>query len=106
MSQTNDTTRAILNFFFSAGIFSYRQNTTGIPISGGGFRPAAKTGLPDIIAILPPSGTYLGVEIKTGKDKLSDVQIGTHMNIRKMGGIVLVVKDYQDFLTQWNALHI
>lgn len=103
-SPTNITTNAILSFFFSAGIFSYRQNSTGIPLPGGGFRPGAKTGLPDIVAILPPSGRHMGIEVKTGKDRLSPEQSGTLSNINRAGGIGIVVKDYQDFLNQWKKI--
>lgn len=105
MSKTNETTNAILKFFFDSGIYSFRLNTMGVPLSGGrGFRPAPKTGLPDILAVFPPTGKFLGVEVKTGKDRLSDSQIGTHINVRRMGGVVLVVKDLDDFLRQWKEL--
>ena len=102
MSKTNDTTKSILNFLFAAGIFSWRQNVLPIPIVGGGFRPGGKSGQPDIVGILPNHGKYLGVEIKSGKDKLSDVQIGFHKQARNAGALILVVKDFQDFLIQWN----
>lgn len=104
MSATNDTTKSILNFFFRSGIFCYRQNTTGIPIPGGGFRSAAKTGLPDIVAILPPEGKHVGIEVKTGRDRLRPEQIGTLKNIKDMGGVALVVKSYDDFLIQWSDI--
>lgn len=111
-SPTNRTTTAILSFLFESGVYAYRQNSTGIPdVRKGIFRPAAKVGLPDIVGILPDTGdyygckgTYLGVEVKTGKDTLRPEQLGTHENIKRMGGIVLVVKDYEDFINQWNKL--
>lgn len=117
MSLTNETTKDILNFLFRERVFAYRNNSVGIPdIRKGILRPASKTGLPDIIAVLssrwvylgpdatriPCAGTYFGIEIKTGRDRLSDVQVGTHINIRGSEGIVFVVKDYEDFLNQWN----
>lgn len=102
--KTDDTTRNILKFFFDAGIYSYRQNSMGIPLSGGGFRAGAKTGLPDIVAILPPNGKHLGCEIKTGNDRLRPEQRGTLENITRMGGVAMVVKDFEDFINQWNQL--
>lgn len=98
---TNQTTNAILKLFYDSGVYSYRQNSTGIPLPGGGFRYAAKTGLPDIVAILSPNGKYCGVEVKTGKDRLRPEQIGTLANIKRVGGIGIVVKDFQDFILQW-----
>lgn len=52
---------------------------------------------------LPPLGRGFGVEIKTGKDRLSPEQIGFHHNATKMGAIIFVVHSYEDFLTQWKA---
>lgn len=77
----------------------------GVPIPGTGrFRPAPKTGLPDIVAIKPPGGQHVGIEVKTGRDRLRPEQVGTLENIRRMGGIALVVKDFEDFLNQWELV--
>ena len=104
-SQTNETTNAILDFLFRNGIFCFRQNSGGIPLFRDGiltgFRPGGKIGQPDIVGILPPNGKYLGIEIKTGKDKCSEVQLAFHSTARKLGAICLVVKDFPDFLNQW-----
>jgi hypothetical protein len=104
-SPTNETTNAILDFLFRARIFSFRQNISGIPVPGGGFRPSGKRGQPDIVGILPPSGRFLGIEVKTGKDRLSPEQIGFHKNSRDAGALILVVHDFNDFLTQWNNIY-
>lgn len=109
---TNETTKAILNFLFRSGVFCWRQNVAPIPISRNGtvtgFRSGGKSGLPDIMGVLQPignrmdlKGTYLGVEIKTGKDRLSEVQKSFHLQVKQMGGIIFVVKDFNDFLLQW-----
>lgn len=104
MTKTNETTRLILNFLFEKGIFAFRQNTVGIPDPRGFFRPAAKKGVADILGCLPPTGRMVACEIKTGKDHLSPEQIGFLANIKRMGGIALVVKDFDDFLLQWQNL--
>lgn len=80
-----------------------------IPVAGGGFRPGSKSGIPDIMGILPDKwgfhgGTTLGIEIKTGRDKLRPEQIGFHFTARKLGAVIMVVKDFNDFLSQWNEL--
>lgn len=117
-SQTNATTRDILNFLTGEGCFVWRQNVLPIPLARegvlSGWRSGGKSGLPDVIGVLRAGllpgwwggagGIFLGVEIKTGADKLRPEQIGFHTTARKLGALILVVKDYQDFLTQWNEL--
>ena len=102
MSQTNKTTNAILKFLFSAGIFAWRANVLPVPLLGGGFRPGGKAGTPDILGILTKTGRFLGIEIKSGRDRLRPEQIGFHKNAMDAGALILVVKDFEDFLTQWN----
>ena len=104
MSDTNKTTRLILNDLFNRRIFAWRENTAGIPLPQGGFRPGGKTGKHDIIAILPPSGCFLGIEIKTGHDRLRPEQLGFKANLEQMGGIYLVVKDFDDYQQQLSKL--
>ena len=101
---TNETTSKILKFLFEHQIFAWRNNITGIPLSGGGFRPAAKTGVSDIIALLPPQARFCAIEVKTGRDRLRPEQEGFLKNVERMGGITLVVKDFEDFFEQWTSL--
>ena len=68
-----------------------------------GFRPGGKVGQPDIVGILP-TGIYLGIEIKSGKDRLSEGQLSFHKQARDAGALILVVHDLNDFLNQWNKL--
>lgn len=107
MSKTNDTTSTILDFLFRAGIFAWRENVSPIPVSRNGvitgFRSGGISGKPDIIALRSPGGQFVGIEVKTGKDKLREAQIGFHTNARKAGAIILVVKDFKDFKEQWYA---
>ena len=44
----------------------------------------------------------LGIEVKTGRDRLRAEQEGFHEQARKSGAYILVVKDFEDFLRQWN----
>lgn len=80
----------------------------GIPIHGEGghvgFRPSTLTGFPDILAVLPPTGRACGVEVKTGKDRLRPEQEGIHSQLRRCGALVMVVKDYEDFIAQWTEI--
>lgn len=105
---TNDLTQRILKHLYSVGIYCWRQNSLPIPVVRGGvfsgFRPASKTGVPDILAILPPFGRLLCIEIKTGRDRLRPEQIGFHKSAALMGAVVLVVKDWDDYVRQMMQL--
>lgn len=109
-SPTNELTTRILHFLFSAGIFCWRQNTLPIPISRKGavigFRSGGISGQPDVVAILPPTGRYLGIETKVGKDRLRPAQISFKKNSTFCGAAYLEVKTFQDFLEQYERLNI
>jgi len=95
MSLSNKLTSDLLIFLFDLGIFAWRQNTQGTyDAKKGVYRPAAKVGVPDIIAVAPPDGTFLGIEVKIGRDRLSEVQEGFKSSIRHVGGHYIVAKDY------------
>lgn len=107
-TKTNETTNNILQFLTSSKIFGWRQNVAPIPVVRGGsvtgFRSGGKSGISDIVAVLPPQGRGLFIEIKTGKDKLRSEQIGFQRNVELMGAVYLVVKDFDDFKKQFNEL--
>lgn len=117
-SKTNATTRDILSFLTSEGCFVWRQNVLPIPIQRAGvfsgYRSGGKSGIPDIIGVIAADilpgwwggkgGIFLGVEVKTGADRLRDEQLGFHSQARKLGAIILVVKDFEDFKKQWTEL--
>lgn len=103
-SPTNELTERIIGHLFRHGVFAWREDANPVPVVRAGvfsgFRPPRKTGKPDIIAILPPRARFLGLELKVGKDRLRPEQIGFHATVAKMGGQVLVVKTWEDYLTQ------
>lgn len=107
-SPTNELTTRILNFLFSAGIFCWRQNVAPIPIQREGlvvgFRSGGISGQPDIVAILPPTGRYLGIEVKTGFDRLRPGQVSFRENSTHCGAAYLEVKTFDDFLNQFTEL--
>jgi hypothetical protein len=79
-----------------------------MPVRVGGavvaVRSSGKTGVPDILGICPPAGTFLGIEIKTGQDRLRPEQIGFHSSARSCGARVLTVKTWEDFLEQFSTV--
>src|SRR3990167_10525397 len=101
MSETNKTTQLILKYLFDKKIYAWRQNSSPIPLSTGGFRPAAKSGLGDIIFI--HHGHHYEVEIKTGKDRLRPSQIGHRANLLRAGATYFLIKNFDDFLNQFST---
>lgn len=65
------------------------------------FRASAKKGVSDVLAV--HRSWLIAIEIKIGKDQLSDEQIGFMRNIEHTGGVVMVVKDFEDFEKQWKT---
>ena len=105
MTKTNETTKAIIKYLNYAGHCAFRNNTQGT------YDPTRKVrrrlpswhgarGSGDVICCLRGGG-YMEVEVKTGGDALSPEQIDRHDKIRDLGGIVLVVKDLDDFMEQF-----
>lgn len=105
MTKTNETTQLILNYLFKKGIYAWR-NSVGAIKSQGKFYQMGKLGSSDIFAVLPPHGTFLGIEIKTGADKLRPEQVGFIKNVQFRGGGAIVVKDFDDFFEQFRIIEI
>jgi hypothetical protein len=105
--KTAETIRLVLKFLFQQRILAWRQNVMGMPIRKDGmivgYKGSGKTGLPDIMGIMPPNGRQLLIEVKTGKDKLRPEQEAFLEQSRKYGAIVLIIKDFEDFMEQWNG---
>lgn len=116
-AKTSETTKRVLKFLFLAGCYAWRQNVLPVYGADGVPRPGSKAGQPDIVGIygckrvhlereLPCvlQGRYLGIEVKTGRDRLRPAQEGFIQTARNLGAIILVVKDYDDFCRQWDEL--
>jgi len=104
VSKTNTITKDILEFLLKQRVLAWRENTAPIPLPDGkGYRSGGLSGKPDIIAI-SHGGIFIGIEVKHGKDKLRPAQVSFHIQAQELGAIMLVVKSFEDFETQWNKL--
>lgn len=76
-TDTNALTKTVIDWLRWKGILAWRNNNGAVFDPKRGIHrkppPGSLKGIPDILGILP-DGTFLGVEIKTGKDKLSPEQ--------------------------------
>lgn len=98
MNHASTLTNQIINFLYEQNIFAWRASSTGIFDKRKGFyRTAPKKGVADIIAIVPPYGRIMAIEVKIGKDHLSDEQRGFMKNVVYCGGISIIAKDFDKF---------
>lgn len=98
MSKANVLTNHIIAHLYKKGVFAWRASSTGIyDRNKGHFRTAPKKGVSDILAVLPPTGKLVAIEVKIGKDRMSPEQTGFHKNVIRMGGEVFIAKDFELF---------
>ena len=95
-----DVQHAVLAYLRLRGIRAWRINTAGIPLHGPGqegrYRPAPSTGVADILAILPPRGRWLALEVKSATGRLTREQEAFLATIREQGGISGCVRSVED----------
>lgn len=53
-------------------------------------------GLPDIIVIVPPGGQLMGLEVKTGTGKQTDVQKAQQLSLESAGALYFVVRSVKE----------
>jgi len=89
----------------------YGSLFTAFPLGGGGIRRGVKlkksgtvAGWPDIQIL--HNGLYFGLEIKTEKGTISDVQKAIHRKLRRQGARVKVVRSIFEVAKVLNAWHI
>jgi penicillin-binding protein-related factor A (putative recombinase) len=101
MSKASDLTNQIIDFIYRNGGYAWRASSTGVyDPKGHSYRTSSKTGVSDILGLY--KGHFIAVEVKIGKDKLSDVQEGFLVNIDKYGGVTFVVHDFDSFVESWD----
>ena len=107
MSAATKLTNQIIDFIYRQGGYAWRASSAGIyDQRKQAYRTAAKKGVSDILACLPPAGRLVAVEVKIGKDRLSPEQEGFIQNIRHAGGAAFVAKDFEGFLKEWKKIMI
>jgi hypothetical protein len=78
-----------------------RRTNTGAAYLGRRLVRFGSPGTPDLEAVLPPLGQYLGVETKAKDGRLRPAQAECHRRIRAAGGEVVVARDFDGFLTDF-----
>ncbi|HWZ21481.1 MAG TPA: hypothetical protein VNW06_02440 [Cytophagaceae bacterium] len=100
---SNDLTAAIITYLKLKGCFAARINCQGTysqKLKKYIYSGSTK-GLGDISAIIS-GGRHLSVEIKIGKDKMSDRQEIVKMQVEASGGLFFIAKDFESFYNWFN----
>lgn len=95
-----DIQMTICKYLEIKGIFFWRQNNTPI-FAQGRFRAMpkySKLGIPDIIAILPPNGRFVAIEVKRPNGKLSEHQEAFRDELQRIGGLYVVATSVDDII--------
>ena len=100
----NDLTKSIVRCFELHNHFSTRLASTGTYRADlKKFVPSQqRSGLPDVFAIIKPSGRAVFTEIKVGRDTLSEVQKETIAALERAGATVFIATDFASF---WQWFH-
>lgn len=94
LTTANGLTSAIVDYITYRGGYANRINTVGIYNAklGRRVKSSTKKGTPDIDAIL--NGVPLKIEVKIGRDKMSDDQAKQMADIKRAGGNYFIAKDF------------
>lgn len=106
---SNGLTKCILDWCKFNGWHAERVSVTGrwvvdknSPKGGKWIKPSMRVGSADIHAII--KGFPVMIEIKVGKDRLSEKQKKYADAIHRSGGHYWVVKTFEDFLIKYNEI--
>ena len=108
----NELTRSITAYIRLTGNYAERINNTGIydPSKGKWRKGGTRKGIADIMAskILEHNGRkfsiMVAIEVKIGKDKMSEYQLKIKDEITKSGGVYIIAKTWDQFITDWENI--
>ena len=100
MSKANDLTKSIVTFLNLSGWKVWRQNNVGIfDTKKKVFRSGNNLkGVSDIIGFNKKTAQFIAVEVKIGKDKLSEPQTDFLASVISSGGVAIVAKSFDGFM--------
>ncbi len=87
------------------GFFVWRQNNVGVyDAKRGVYRSgSAMRGVSDVLGIHKGTGKFIAVEVKVGKDALSDYQIVFLKRVQEAGGVAITARNFVDFQAEIEA---
>ena len=103
MSAANELTNQIIDHIYRAGGYAWRSTSVGVfDTKRMHFRASAKKGVSDVLACF--RGELIAIEIKIGKDRLSDEQEGFMRNIQAAGGSAVIARTFEQFKEEWDII--
>ena len=80
-----------------AGCVAYRINNVGVWDAAKQLhrKGATEKGIPDVIAVI--RGQFWGIEVKAGRDKMSEDQLKRKFEILKAGGLFFEIRSTDEF---------
>lgn len=96
-NRSNELTAAVIKFLNYNGFKVWRQNN--LAAQGRTFK--GLRGVPDVIGFKKVTGRFIGVEIKTGKDKLSLEQINFAIETLDASGYWFECRDINSFIEEF-----
>jgi len=115
-NSANSLTRCIVDYINFTGHFAVRINNGGTFRKGKTFKNVlggtvkmkdtytfnGTKGVADIDAM--KNGRKVAIEVKYGKDRMSQAQIEMKERIERSGGIYLVAKTFEQFCEEWEKI--
>lgn len=100
----NGLTKAIIHWLTLNGCWATRVSSAGryLPKQKKFIPSTTKKGTADIHAVI--AGRHVSIEVKLGRDKMSDIQRKVQTEIEKSGGIFFIAKDFDSFITFYKTL--
>lgn len=90
-----------LEFLKYKGIFAFRNNSGQIFLNDGKKTRVVRMGVKgaaDILGIIPPDGKFVAIECKTKNGKLTEYQKNFGEEVKKRGGIYLVIRSIDELI--------
>jgi hypothetical protein len=85
----------ILRWLKSTGLMFWRSNSGSLFLRGRHIN-LGPLGCADISLVVPPSGRFVGLEVKSAKGKVRKDQITYAEGLTKQGGAYFIVRSVQD----------
>jgi|GEM_PF-1527995 len=99
--RADELTAHILSYLRAKGFVAWAQDNRGRynPKTGKWYpHPNNRVGVPDIIGYRKADARFIGVEVKAGKDRLSQFQIDFLDELKEHGGFPFVAFDFAGFV--------
>lgn len=100
----NGLTKAIIEWLTLNGCWATRVSSAGRYLaSKGKFIPGTtKKGTADIHAVI--KGRHVSIEVKIGRDRMSEAQKIARADIEKAGGVYFVAHDFDSFMKFYTTI--